>query len=338
MATGNGPRPNDLKQMEALQARPERFHLFHALRILDASSRGKPRMGETRRPKDDPVRLGQEAELAFPPSTLASILKATGKRPPLVINRFFGLFGPHGPLPLHMTEYARNRQRHEGDRTLIAFGDMLIHRLMTLFFRAWTSGQPAPSHDREGSDDFSSHVAALAGLHGKAMADRDAMPDSVKLHFAATMGRQTKSAEGLAHMLSAFFEAPVRVQQFIGSWLELEPEDCWRIGVPTGLGRGSLIGNRVWSRASKFRIVIGPMALADYQRLLPGGESLKRLRAVVRNHVGDRLDWDLNLVLGAEEVPKPVLGKNVRLGHVGWIGSGPHARDADDLLLHPNSS
>ncbi len=334
MEAGNGPRPNDLKHMEALQASPERFHLFHALRILDAAARDRPRLGETRRPGQDVVRLGQEAELAFPPSTLAAIRPATGKRPMLLINRFFGLFGPHGPLPLHLTEYARNRHRHEGDRTFIAFADMLIHRLMTLFYRGWSAGQPAPSHDRK-DDRFSDHVAALSGLRGKHLAERDAMPDIAKLHFAGFMGQGTKTAESLSAMVSAFFQAPVRVEQFIGSWLELEPEDCWQLGKPAGLGQESMLGSRVWSRSSKFRISIGPLPLKDYRRLLPGGDALKRLRAIVRNHTGDTLDWDVNLILKKAEVPQPVLGQAMPLGHTSWIGTPERHADVADLYLHP---
>ncbi|MEO0912003.1 MAG: type VI secretion system baseplate subunit TssG [Pseudomonadota bacterium] len=338
METGNGPqpadlRPNDAALRAALEARPETYHLFHALRIVDAAQRAQPRLGETRRPREDSVRLGQEAELAFPPSTLAGIKRATGKRPPLLINRFFGLFGPHGPLPLHLTEFARNRERHDGDRTFIAFADMLIHRLMTLFYRAWSAAEPAPSHDRE-DDSFSAHVSALAGIRGAHLQARDAMPDLAKQHFAGVMGRGVKTAEGLRQIVSAFFEAPVRVEQFVGSWLELEPEDCWALGAG-GLGQSTMLGSRVWSRTSKFRLMIGPLSLEDYRRLLPGGDALARLRAIVRNYIGDVLDWDVNLILRADAVPAPVMGQAMPLGHTSWIGSEPHARDADDLFLHP---
>ena len=40
------------------------------------------------------------------------------------------------------------------------------------------------------------------------------------------------------------------------------------------LGFSATIGDRVWDCQTQFRIVAGPMDLADYQRLLPGGESL----------------------------------------------------------------
>ena len=75
------------------------------------------------------------------------------------------------------------------------------------------------------------------------------------------------------------------------------------------------------------------MSLADYQRLLPGGDSLVRLIAVVRNYVGDAMLWDLNLVLKQEEVPAIRLGESGRLGWTTWLTSRPLARDGDDLFL-----
>ncbi len=38
---------------------------------------------------------------------------------------FFGMFGPNGPLPLHLTEYVRDREKMENDKTFRAFADSL---------------------------------------------------------------------------------------------------------------------------------------------------------------------------------------------------------------------
>ena len=45
---------------------PQEHHLFQALRVLEAHFSDRPRLGESRRPRQDALRLGQEAELAFP--------------------------------------------------------------------------------------------------------------------------------------------------------------------------------------------------------------------------------------------------------------------------------
>ncbi len=335
MATGERARPDDLTHYAQLQANPKSFHLFQALRIIEAQHSDLPRLGQSRRSAQDPVRLGQEAELAFPTSTIADFgPDKTGHM--RLTNRTFGLFGPQGPLPLHLTEFARNRRRNDRDTTFIAFADMLTHRLLGLFFRTWSAGQPAPNFDRPEQDSFERKVAALSGYNSRAMRDRDEMPDMAKRHFAGHLASGTKTAEGLVSMLSAFFSAPVHLQQFVGAWLDLEPDDRWQLGAGV-LGRSTSIGTRVWSRASKFRILVGPVTLADYKRLLPGQGSLERLESIVRNHVGDSLDWDVNLILRAADVPRVALGGvNAALGHTTWVGLRRDAgHDADDLYLSP---
>ncbi len=326
-----------MTHLEHLAADPQRHHFFHALRLIEAGHPEHPRHGTSLRPSQDRVRLGQEAELAFPPSTIAGYLPPTPRAPGRLTNRFFGLFGPQGPLPLHLTEYARDRLRNHRDGAIVGLADMLTHRLTGLLYRAWRSGQPAPSFDSADGDVVETRLAALAGYHGAALRDRDALPDLARRHFTGHLAQGAKTAEGLASMLSAFFRAPVRVQQFVGAWLDLEASDRWQLGARAGLGRATSIGTRVWSRSAKFRLRIGPMSHADYCRLLPGSGALDRLEAIVRSHVGDLMDWDVNLVLGADQVPAAVLGRDTRLGHTSWIGDRGGRGDAADLFLVPPS-
>ncbi|MEO0387090.1 MAG: type VI secretion system baseplate subunit TssG, partial [Pseudomonadota bacterium] len=130
-----------------------------------------------------------------------------------------------------------------------------------------------------------------------------------------------------------FFGASVRLQPFEGSWLTLEPSDRWRLGRPGRLGRDLNLGRDVWSRTAKFSLRIGPLTAAEYARLLPGAPGLDRLRAIVRNYVGDAMDYDVVLVLKADAVPETRLGRGARLGLTTWIGQRPPGRDADDLQL-----
>ncbi|KUP94258.1 type VI secretion system baseplate subunit TssG [Tritonibacter horizontis] len=342
MATSEGPGSRavtgpEKSLFDKLVESPQEHHLFQALRVLEAHFADHPRLGESRRPRQDALRLGQEAELAFPTSTIAEFKTASGDKPARLTNRFFGFFGPSGPLPLHLTEYARDRRRNHRDPTIVAFADMLTHRLLSLMYRAWAQGNPAVNFDR-GNDQMARKVAALVGYHGDHLRDRDAMPDMARLHYAGHLGQQARNPEGLVSILSSFLGVEVRLQEFVGSWLELEPDDRWQLGMGS-LGQTTSIGDRVWSRSAKFRLRIGPLSLADYERLLPGGDSLKRVRAIVRSYVGDCLDWDVNLILHGDEVPRASLGGTTRLGHTSWIGSrrDPEANrsDAGDLFLYP---
>ena len=193
MATRHGSRPDHLSHFDRLIEAPQEHNLFHALRVIEAHYADAPRLGESRRPREDRVRLGQEAELAFPPSTISDYKPGKDGAPDKLTNRFFGLFGPHGPMPLHLTEYVRDRRRNHRDHTLQAFADMLTHRMMSLLYRAWSRGQPAPSFDRA-DDHVARKVAAFTGYLGDHLHDRDAMPDLARLSYAGHMAQGPRNA------------------------------------------------------------------------------------------------------------------------------------------------
>jgi len=333
------PAP-DLTRLAALTREPEKFHIFKALRLIEAVYLEAPRLGRSRRPSQDVVRLMQDPELAFPPSTVADFKPAKGNSGGRLVNRFFGLWGPQGPMPLHLTEYARVRMRNHRDRTLVAFANMFHHRMFSLFYRAWAQAEPAPSFDRDDDDPFGDKVAAIAGLLGSGLVDRDEMPDTAKRHFAGRLAHGPRNEEGLLAIVGHFFRAKVSIESFVGCWLTLDPRE--RFAFPTGrprdqLGQSITVGERVWSRQAKFRFRIGPLGIAGYRRLLPGGDSLRRLRSIVRGYAGDALAWDVRLVLRHQDVPTPILGRQGELGWTIWIGQRPEGQDADDLIVAPQT-
>ena len=189
---------------------------------------------------------------------------------------FLGLFGPQGPLPLHLTDYVRQRIHNAKDPTFARFADVFHHRILSLFYRAWASSRPTVNFDRPDSDRFGDRVAATFGLGTPSLRGRDAVPDIGKLHYAGHLACQTRHAEGLTALLTDFFRLPVALDEFVGHWLML-PEDCrWRLGESpdTGaMGLTATIGGRVWDRQYKFRLVFGPLGIDDFERMLPGGDT-----------------------------------------------------------------
>src|SRR5690606_12091405 len=120
------------------------------------------------------------------------------------------LFGPNGPLPLHMTEYARGRLHHHGDDTLTAFADIFHHRLILLFYRAWADAQNTVSLDQDGQR-FSRYLASLLHMGMDGQQSRDSIPDHAKYYMAGHLLRQTRNAEGLQQILQTYFAVPVKI-------------------------------------------------------------------------------------------------------------------------------
>jgi len=99
------------------------------------------------------------------------------------------------------------------------------------------------------------------------------------------------------------------------------------------LGHTTLVGSRFWDVQQKFRIVMGPLELVDYERLLPCGESFERLCDWVKNYVGVHMNWELRLILHREHVPRLQLGRYGHLGWTSWLTRGPLEKHGDQLLI-----
>ena len=321
----------------ALTQAPHQFGFFQAVRLLENAHPELPRVGTSLRLRDDPIRFAQSPTLAFPPATLSGFKPGEDGAAPTLTVRFFGLFGPNGPLPLHLTEFARERARRmPSDRGLVRFLDMFHHRLLSLFYRAWSEAQPTVSLDRPGNDPFSRWVGSVAGYGLSTLRGRDSVPDGARLAAAGILGRTVHGAEGLERVLNDFFRVRVRVHQWQPHWMRLPEEARSRLGLrsaPSRLGESTVIGAKVWDCQTRFRIEIGPLTLAEYERFLPGGESMKRLRDWVLNYVGHELSCEMHLLLRKDEVPAVDMGRKGRLGWTSWLGKRPQANDADDLVL-----
>jgi type VI secretion system protein ImpH len=321
--------------LHALQSAPHQFDFFDVLRRFECASPQSGRLGRVARPSDEPIRLGQQPSLEFAPATLASFVPSSGHTPPRLSVHFLGLLGPSGPLPIHLTEYARDRARNAGDFALVRFLDIFHHRILSLFYRAWADAQPSVSLDRPAEDRFAIYLGSLLGLGMSSLRERDGFPDWAKLHFAGRLAAQARNCEGLTAIVGAFFGLPVKTEEFVGEWLTLPEQARWRLGRAGVLGQSTVAGARTWQRQSKFRIVFGPLNERDFHSLLPGGARLGRLVALVRNYVGNSLDWDVRLHLEARVTSSLRLDRSARLGWTSWLGRCLQGERRQDVILNP---
>jgi type VI secretion system protein ImpH len=340
-----GNETDALSFLAEVAREPYRYDFYQTLRRLECLYADKPRWGAAMRPVDEPVRLGQDPDVAFAPAPLASLEFEPGGAPPRLRVRLFGLLGPNGPLPIHITEYARHRLRHAGDPTLSRFLDILHHRFIALFYRAWAQAQPHVNRDRAGQDRYLVYIGSFVGVAPPPLRHRDTVPDLARLFHAGTLVRQVRNAEGLTSILRQFFRVPAAIEEFVGHWLRLGPGErtyLRRHGV--ALGSGAVLGGRVWDHQGKFRIHLGPLTLAQYEAFLPpspngnpqsrgGGTLLRKLVDWVRFYLCFELDWDVRLILKHDEVPALRLGRRGQLGWTTWLGTRRAASDAGDLHL-----
>src|SRR5262249_195119 len=119
-----------------------------------------------------------------------------------------------------------------------------------------------------------------------------------------------RSAGALQAVLSDFFDRPVEIEQFLGRWTWLAPDELTEMpsrGNPEGsfaqLGVTAVVGERVWDVQGSFRIRIGPLDYAQFVSFMPGSKDLEQLVDLTRLFVGPTFGFDAQLTLKKEEVP-----------------------------------
>jgi type VI secretion system protein ImpH len=333
---GQSERDSAAAVRDRLARDPYSWGFFKAVRLLNCLYPDMPKTGDSHHASEDPIRFGQAPSLAFPPSDIAGFTPGEGDRRDKMTVHFLGLLGCSGPMPLEFTEYVHNRLRHHGDGTLAAFLDVFHHRMISLYYRAWTASRQDVSRDRPEDDPFAGYIGSFIGLEGEDARHGDRVPFEAKLHYSGRLLSRTRNAEGLCRSMADLFGVDVAINEFCGHWIDIPPVDQCRVGSDpeTGsLGRTLVVGSRFWDCRQKFRLRCGPMGFAEFSRLIPGGAAYGAFVDWIGAYAGTEMLWEAQLVLKAEEVPSTCLGKAGQLGHSTWLKSGPMARDAEDLIL-----
>ncbi|HKJ17009.1 MAG TPA: type VI secretion system baseplate subunit TssG [Xanthomonadales bacterium] len=336
MAGENGYTTEALALLQSMQDAPYRYGFFSAVRRINCAFPDQSRTGLAFRPEDDPIRFGQPPYMSFAPSTLNAVDFEGPDGKPRISQLFIGLFGPNGPLPLHLTEHARHRQRHARDSANVGFADAFHHRIVSLFYRAWAQGKPTVQADRQDQDRFAFYISALAGYGMETAEDADSMPRSAKLHFTGHLSSLPRHAVGLASIVQNHFRVPAKIVEFVAHWLTIPERDRLQLGTDPrvgSLGMNTVLGDRVWQRQDKFQIRLGPLTLQQYEDFLPTGRLFKQLVDTVRNYLGLELMWELQPVLKKEEKPVTCLGKQGELGWTSWLETREEEEEVGDLQL-----
>jgi type VI secretion system protein ImpH len=185
-------------------------------------------------------------------------------------------------------------------------------------------------------DGFRRYVGALVGVGTANRQNRDAVYDDARMHFSGWLARQVRSSESVEAVLGRYFDVPVRLEQWVGHWIHISPGDTTRLGQgdhARALGRGAVMGMRVWDRQHKVRVHLGPLSFIQYRQFLPGGSARGLLQRWMQQLLGDEYDWDAQLVLTDSEVPVTRLGRGSHLGWSSWVGQRNRTRHATDVLI-----
>lgn len=337
-----GRRTNPPLDQELFEE-PYRFEFFQAVRLLERINPELQPVGREGDSTREVVRFRTRQTFSFPASEIHEISRvsadtraANGEGTELMVS-FMGLTGPLGVLPQQYTELLMERARYK-DTTLWNFLDIFNHRMISLFYRAWEKYRFPIAYERNRADHFTEYLFDIIGLGTRGLRQRLHLPDQGLLLYSGLIAQRPHSASALQAIIGDYFGVRVEVDQFNGQWIRLEEADLSRLGAFNGsLGVNTVAGTRVWDTQSKFRIQVGPIRLDQFKAFLPTGSAYKPLTSLARFLVGLEFDFDVQLILKAQDVPASRLGDDrdvgPLLGWTSWLKTREFEHDDSQLVL-----
>jgi type VI secretion system protein ImpH len=342
MATEN--RRTNHSLAATLFQEPYRFEFFQAVRLLERINPQRHPVGDESAPANEAVRFRSRVSLGFAPSQIHQLTQGVDGEdsPPQMMVAFMGLTGPAGVLPHHYTELLIERTRYK-DTALWEFLDVFNHRMVSLFYRAWEKYRfPVAyeiAYERGRQDRFTEFLFDIIGFGTRGLRGRQSFADEVLLFYGGLFAQQPHSASALQAVLGDYFNVPARVEPFSGQWLKLEAESLSRLGgANAALGITAVAGERVWDTQSKFQLQFGPLTLKQFLEFLPNGSAFRPAAELARTFAGLQFDFDMRLILKAEEVPNCVLTTGAKrrpmLGWTTWLKTSPFTEDDSQVVLN----
>lgn len=311
------------------------FTFFKAVDLLEKLYSDRTPLGQTLNPHQEAVRFSVSPGFVFAPSDIAGFSPPAEGTPCSLAVAFMGLLGPSGVLPHWYNEMAVARKRQK-DLSISAFFDIFHHRLITLFYLAWKKHQFPVSYLPGARDKLSGYLLSLAGLGTTGLRGRIGLPEESLSFYSGLLSRQTPSAVSIESAVAYYSGTSVAVEQFIERMIPLSPEDQTSIGDANArLGEDTVCGSFVWDCQTKFRVNLGPMSFAEFQRFLPSGDLLRPIFSFVRYMVGIEYEFEVRVLLKRDEVPPCILGAETpatRLGWSTWVKSMDHTHRDDPYM------
>lgn len=319
-----------------LFAEGHRFDFFQAVRLLEIihTSYGERLVppGQGADPTKEIVHFRSSVTLDFPASDVAQV-KRTKDIPPgeqskapneMTVN-FLGLAGGLGALDIPSTELVLERTSHN-DKALKDFLDIFNHRLVSLLYQIRKHhrvglGSATPG---DGDDKVARYLYSLIGMETPRLRGRMHIRDRALLYYAGILAQQPRSMAGLQRILTDYFQVEVQTTQFVGQWCDLEESQWTTIGESgrnQRLGTDTVVlGTQVWDQHARFEIQLGPLGLKDFESFLPTESRFGVLCDLVRFYVKDEFEFNVRLVLKAEEIPGFELSAEPALSWMSWLG------------------
>ena len=284
------------------------FDFFHAVRLLEKKLKSE---GVADPLSSDKLSFIPDRSLSFPVSDI-SYIKEYEKSVQFILS-FMGLAGVSSPLPVYFSEYLSGHPQDTD--ALFDFLTIFNHRIYALFYQSYKKHIMIRHLKFTEDDPVTRILASLAGMD-----IRDLSPEKLRtLACCTAISSPGRGCAGLCELISGIFsDTPVKIIEFLPRAVTVT--NVKRLGAAC-LGIDSVLGNTFRDYGGKFRVVIGPLRLKEYESFLPGTQRMAYLRKLIESYLAEPLQYDIEVQLQRNDLVPCVLGEmRGRLGESLCLG------------------
>lgn len=286
-------QPRDSAFLPGLSASQDFFEL---LRRIERATPEQRRLGTLGDKSHIRLRIIQPADMSFAPREVSDVRQTLNTRHRLseitIFCRHFGLFAPYGPLPIHVTEHARNEALSKRNAAFEQFAGILSQRMAILHYRAWAQTHVAVGHDRPSDNAFQQHLCQLAGLTPQQALNPHL--ERIRRCFPGAYLPGRGSLRKLQDILSQYFAVPVRLEAHKGLWIDdSRNQQNQRMG---RLG-STRVGRRFFDVQHSLQLSIGPVSDPQYLDFQRNSERINTLVRICHDFVRYRMVLDVQLII-----------------------------------------
>ena len=320
---GREAQPPHSRLTPRLEDDLHRINFYRFCQLLEKRYPGRPLLGSTSHPADDPVRFAPYPGMGFPVSELKSVEydEEDESKPPRIRTTFMGMYGVDSPLP---TAYLDDiTQRREGHEALQGFLDIFSHRILTQYYRIWRKYSYPATFEPGGTDSISQSLLGLVGLGIPGTAEHIATPLSRFLSLPGVLQQPGKTQQGIQALVSLLApETRVQVSPY-----SLRPVEITR---PLGfygdedflLDGNTPLGDEAMDANSQLLIALFTDDERESQGWKPDGLLYQDFLVMLRVYLGWRFKAKITLTTQTRLLAVPPLGEGpFWLGMNGVLGA-----------------
>lgn len=300
----NNLSPTDLNQRHQFFSTISiRQSMIQLLREIDRNSYPLPLLGMQKDNYPDRLKITQLADLSFASHEIVAI-KQTKETPgsyPFVHleTRYFGLFAPYGPIPIHVTEKAKFEQIQYKNNAYADFLSLLSQRFAIYYYRAFAQMNVCFGHDRPDFDNhFLKNLDKSVGFVPTKNINNIHI-EKLRRTFSGIYLQGRRSLTEFSKILSQYFDVDIQIKKRQGRWVNIEQKSTLK-KQENRLGK-TVLGKRFFDAEHHISIEIGPLNSKEYGFYQQKKERLIALVDICKDFFKSKLVFDVYLKIETEK-------------------------------------